>query len=190
MTTVRTPQGSGAPADADPALVASDQAASRLAPSGFDPSRITVGDWIVIPGWRSAAVELVTRVTPKLVYAKQGSWRAFQRKRETVIAAFADEQAARDLAQQFGGAAGQRDDRIRKAQRDFNERKAAAVAAYDKTAARLVAIAMEARQGADPEEGLDGEAMTARVRRTSPRINPMNPNNPPTSPDGLSRHEL
>jgi hypothetical protein len=29
----------GASADADPALVASDQAASRLAPEGFDPLR-------------------------------------------------------------------------------------------------------------------------------------------------------
>jgi hypothetical protein len=34
------PQGLGASADADQALVASDQAASRLAPSGFDPSRL------------------------------------------------------------------------------------------------------------------------------------------------------
>jgi hypothetical protein len=33
------PQDLGASADADQALVASDQAASRLAPSGFDPSR-------------------------------------------------------------------------------------------------------------------------------------------------------
>jgi hypothetical protein len=33
----------GASADADPALVASDQAASRLAPAGFDPLRVPLG---------------------------------------------------------------------------------------------------------------------------------------------------
>jgi hypothetical protein len=81
------PQDLGASADADQALVASDQAASRLAPSGFDPSRIFARAGEILkerfPGGTVKGRELEAAVRDAIGELMLGGFRVGQRVRHS-----------------------------------------------------------------------------------------------------------
>jgi hypothetical protein len=137
---------------------AEPQSAQGLDPSGFDPSRIADGQWVLIPDYRGFAVKQVAKVTPKLVKFAGPQWPR-QATLLTVVAALDSKADAERLKQSLEGALGTYHERERRAREDFNARKSAAKIAFERKKRELVetAIAMEAATagetaGLDPKD--------------------------------------
>lgn len=121
------------------------------------------GQFALIRGWggQTDAVE-IGKVTPKLFKANPGRWRERQYRRTEAVAVFDGKEKAEQIAQALNGARGEMSARIRKAQVDFDERRAAARAAYDKTEHRILAQGIEAAKPARRETGsTEGESPVA-----------------------------
>lgn len=118
------------------------------------------GEWAVFnDGYSGARVRQIAKVTPKIVKFSGMNWPR-QCWRSDLMAALPTKESAEHLAQALNGAKGTRDDRCRKAHDEFCARKAAAWAAYEKAAAKLVASAIEAATAGEIE-GLDPKGKSA-----------------------------
>jgi hypothetical protein len=171
-----TEQGTGASADADQALVASDQAASRLAPTGFDPSREQLIHRIIV-AIASASVPHESQVLGALESRSLSYYLGvgidhfghdYARHEALLHKAAEQVVAALKSAKLAGGPDWKLVHAVRSGALDalrhcnVDEELFATVASATYAPIRD-AIAMEARQGRDGETRLDGEAATARA---------------------------
>lgn len=123
--------------------------------TGFDPSRVAAGDWLVIRDW-NIHVRQVGKVTPKLFKFGAGSNRyptQISIDSDRILAALPDRITAERVRDSIGGIDGEFSRRRHAADQERNARVEAAKQARDKAIARLVASAIEARRAETLQDG-------------------------------------
>lgn len=139
--------------------------------SGSVPS---AGEWgVVRAAYGHPRVQQIAKVTPKLIKFAGLDWPR-QCNRSDLLVSLLDKEAAEMVSQSLAGAGGQRDARVRKAQEEFAQRRAAAWDAYEKVAERMLETYPDMKQRYPLiEKGLTKAAVLAIVDGAGIALPPM-----------------